>query len=221
MRTPRAVTIVTLIASAAVVGVALDLPPVGPVDMPPPLARADPCSQPRTLREAHEILTQIVDPAWLKRFESGPESGALTLNDTLGPVLRNLWGLWNGSPLRRHLRAMGLTHPDDMSELVFVTFWRYLNDQPLRTEREVARLHAAEDWRPDLRCRCLATGTCSSRTVLDPRSVRSRAFWVADCCCGGRVPQIVEGTLSNGFVLPPPAMRFAEVVCVTGYARPH
>ena len=33
--------------------------------------------------------------------------------------------------------------------------------------------------------------------------------------------KIVEGTLSNGFVLPPPAMRFAEVVCVTGYARPH
>lgn len=220
MRMQRSVTVITLIASAAAVGVAVDLPPVGPVDIPPAWTKADPCSQPRTLREAHEILGQMLDPAWLERIGSGPQSGAVALNDTLGPVLRNLWGLWNGSPLRNHLRALGLTHADDMSELVFVTFWRYVNDQPLRIGQEVARLRTAGGWKPHPRCHCLAAGSCSSAMIPDPRPDRSRVFWVADCCCG-LLPQIVEGTLKNGFVLPPPAMRFADVACVTGFARPH
>ena len=81
----------------------------------------------------------------------------MAFNTTIGPALRNLWGLWNGSPLRDHFRALGLRHPDDMSELIFVTFWRHLHDQPLGVEEEVARLQAANSacgaWKPDPRAR--------------------------------------------------------------------
>ena len=216
---PRATTLVALVASMAAVGVALDLPPIGPAISPRVHATLDLCSEPRTLAEAHDVLAQMLDPGLVAQLRSGTEREAVALSSTVGVALRNQWGLWNGSPLRDHLRVLGLQHADDMSELIFITFWRHLNSQPLRVEHEVTRLraaHAAGDWRIDPRCRCLPVGRCRSTVITDPRLGRDRAFELTDCCCL-RIPQIVEGkplaATEGRVIVLPPAFFFREVAC--------
>jgi hypothetical protein len=176
------------------------------------------CSQPGTLAEAHDILSQMLDSGFLTEIRSRPEPEAVALSRSLGPVLRNLWGLWNGSPLHEHLQALGLSHPDDMSELIFVTFWRHLKGEPLRVEEEVGRLRATSamgPWKPDPRCKCLLMGGCSSAVLTDPRHVGNRALWLTDCCCL-MIPQVVEGTLEGGVLVLPRAMTFRDVACGPG-----
>jgi hypothetical protein len=159
-------------------------------------------------------------PGSSAQIKAGAEQDVMALNGTIGMALRNLWGLWNRGELRDHFRALGVRHPDDMTELLFVTFWRHLNEQPLRVEEEVARLQAANSaglWKPDPQCRCLGPGGCKTLVVTDHRLGADRAFDVSGCCCL-EIPQIVEGRpywLSPpGLVMvEPPAWSYRETAC--------
>jgi hypothetical protein len=128
-------------------------------------------------------------------FRAAGESEVAAYNLTIGPWLRNSWGLWNGSSLRSHLRGLGLRHPDDMSAFVLVTYWRLLNGRPLRTEEEVKLLRVADEsspvrFRPA--CRCFHIGRCTLTRIADPAPGPARAAVVSGCCCG-EMPQISEG----------------------------
>ena len=143
-------------AGGAALSVVVDYPP-GPVHLPAVRRPLNACTEPRTLGEAHEVLGKLLAPGLLAEFRGAGESETATYNRTLGIWLRNSWGLWNGGPLRDHLRGLGLRHPDDMSALVLVTYWRLLNGRPMRTEDEVKRLVEADDsrtvrFRPACRC---------------------------------------------------------------------
>ena len=50
------------------------------------------------------------------------------------------WGLEEGSRISHYLKEHGVTFPDDMVEVIIVTWHRQLNNQPLRLEDEVARI---------------------------------------------------------------------------------
>jgi hypothetical protein len=52
----------------------------------------------------------------------------------LGMQLRNNWGLWEGSELTKYFNKYGIDHPDDMTDAIFKTFWRHLNNKPLDIE---------------------------------------------------------------------------------------
>jgi len=221
---PKAKTLVAIFGSVAAASVATDWPPLGPVVLPSVHAPLDRCAQPRNLREAHDVLAQILDPSLIDQIRAGSEQDSMAFNSTIGAALRNQWGLWNSSPLRDYFRALGVLHPDDMSELLFVTFWRHLHDQPLRVEEIVTRLQAANAagaWKPDPRCRCLAYGACTRVEVTDRRLATDRAFDVYGCCCW-EIPQIVEG---RPFPLPPPwrvmvvpaGMFFRQMACGAEY----
>jgi hypothetical protein len=184
-------------SGAAVVGAAF--PSLGPMHTPA-VRRLDRCSTPRDLRETHDVLGQLLAPGLREELKNTPAGEMGKHNLALGMWLRNSWGLWNGSPLRDHLRSLGLRHPDDMSELVLVTFRSHRHDQPLRVEEEAARLRAADEaaeWRPDPQCHCVQIGRCMPTYVVDPRMGPDRGFAVSDCCCG-RVPQIAEGKPVQG-----------------------
>ncbi len=195
-RRGRGSVAVVLLATLGAISVALDWPPVGPV--PTPEAHRGPtrCSSPRTLDEAHQVLAQLLSPELVQDLRARSDRGAAGVNSALGRELRNIWGLWNRSPLRDHLLGLGLRHPDEMSELILVTFVRYLSGRPLRVAEEVARLRTGA-LRPIPRCPpCIHSGSCTTARVLDERLGRDRGFLVMDCCCGFR-PHVVEGVLQT------------------------
>jgi hypothetical protein len=216
----KAKTLLALVAGIGAISVALDWPPGGPVVGPPIHVVLDRCAQPRTLGEAYDVLARMLDPGLIRQIKAGSEQDVMVLNNTIGMALRNLWGLWNGSRLSDHFRALGIRHPDDMTALLLITFWRHLNDQPLRVDEEVARLeatNAAGIWKPDPQCRCEASGRCTSTVVTDRRMGSDRGFQVSGCCCL-QTPQVMEG---RPFALPPPgramvvppAFSFREIAC--------
>ena len=110
--------------------------------------------------------------------------------------MREFWGLWNRGALRDHLVGRGLLHPDEMSELVLVTWWRHLHDRPLRVDEEVARLQNLRQgaWRPDPRCVCHSYGARGWHQYIRSHEGVVRGFLLYDCCCGPK-PQVAEGVV--------------------------
>ena len=134
--------------------------------------------------------------------------------------MREFWGLWNRGALRDHLVGLGLLHPDEMSELVLVTWWRHLHDRPLRVDEEVARLQGLRRgaWRPDPRCVCHSYGACGRQQYIRSHDGVVRGFAIYDCCCGLK-PQVTEGVVHTaGFDEPMvvpywPAFREGNALC--------
>jgi Domain of unknown function (DUF6794) len=193
-RSPLA-SILALVASVGALSVVLDLPPLSPVYLPEVKKPTSVCATPRSLQEAHDILGRLLDPGLRATLMSASEGELAGYNRTLGRWLRNSWGLWNGGPMRDHLRALGLRHADDMSEFLIVTFRRHLRNEPLRALEEAARLRKADEsdasrFRPQ--CRCFHIGGCTTSTLLDPAPGPERAVAITGCCCG-QLPQIGEG----------------------------
>jgi hypothetical protein len=54
-----------------------------------------------------------------------PDS-AIVLHFSVGMWLRNEAGLWQGGPIADSLRARGVIHPDDMSDLILRAYGYYL-----------------------------------------------------------------------------------------------
>ena len=150
-------TSLAVLAAIAGVSVAVDLPPVGPTFLPPTHSAPARCDVPRTLAEAHDALARLVAPELVRELASRTEEEIRADDLRIGLWMREFWGLWNRGALRDHLAGLGLLHPDEMSELVLVTWWRHIHDRPLRVDEEVARLQGRRrdgTWRPDPRCVC-------------------------------------------------------------------
>ena len=95
---------------------------------------------------------------------------------TLGAYLRNAWGLWFNSRLAQHLRALGISHPDDMSAYILATYYCHWHNlelpeikgnydycatgmKPVKcTERWRQSRYAARDMREFRRDECLKRG---------------------------------------------------------------
>lgn len=54
-----------------------------------------------------------------------------------GTGIRNNWGLWVGSRLSRYFNDQGVYHPEDMSGIIFDSYYRHLNGQPIRLDEQV------------------------------------------------------------------------------------
>lgn len=93
---------------------------------------SDAAAQPRNLDEAHAALRSLLDDKTLREIEAGTEEETGRFHHGLGTTLRNEWGLWRGGPLRDYFRALGFTHPDDMSGTILETFWCRLHGKPFR-----------------------------------------------------------------------------------------
>ena len=90
---------------------------------------------PNTLVECYSFLEKIEGvEEWLKMPE---DKAVLEAHMSLGRRIRNEWGLWSGSKLKTHLEEYGLTHPDDMSSVIFTCFHRYKNNRPINLNEQV------------------------------------------------------------------------------------
>lgn len=92
---------------------------------------------PTDLEDCFKELKKMLPEDLVTKMKSGPEKDMIKYHHGLGTWLRNNWGLWAGSRLREYFKKLGLAHPDDMSTVVLKSFWRHLNNKPLKVDEQV------------------------------------------------------------------------------------
>jgi hypothetical protein len=94
---------------------------------------------PVDLDDAFSELVRLSDPKGLAAFKEAPEDSIRRkLHFGLGRWMLINWGFEEGSRMSHYMKGRGVSHPDDMAEVIIVTWHRNLNKQPLKFEEEVA-----------------------------------------------------------------------------------
>jgi len=91
---------------------------------------------PKTLAESFEALDTMLKKSDVQVMEM-TEGELRSLHFSLGMHLRNTWGLWKDSDLAQWFNKIGITHPDDMSDIVLASYWRHKHEQPLELTGQV------------------------------------------------------------------------------------
>ncbi len=98
---------------------------------------------PRNLDECYQALKLKIRQPELILFMNTPEENLSRYHSGLGDWLRSQWGLRQNSELQQYFLQLGVTHPDDMSEIILTSFHRHLNRQDIRLSDQV-RSHRRE-----------------------------------------------------------------------------
>lgn len=87
---------------------------------------------PKDLVNAFEELNRLIEPSAKATFMSAAEDEVVhKLFFSLGRWISQKWGFYEGSRLSHYFKSLGVTHPEDMSQLVMVSYHRYLHKKPL------------------------------------------------------------------------------------------
>ena len=90
--------------------------------------------------QALDTLLSFDQRAELRR--ALPES-SMRYHFPLGMWIRNRFGLWRGGPLHDSLAALGVEHPDAMSDVVLQAYGLHLRDQPIDLRALARKVRAA------------------------------------------------------------------------------
>ena len=94
---------------------------------------------PTNLDECINLLTIETSQKDLNNFKETDETQATTvIHHNIGRSLRNKWGLWQKNVLTKYFNVLGITHADDMSDIIFTSLHRTLNDKPVEVAEQVA-----------------------------------------------------------------------------------
>lgn len=108
--------------------------------------------KPRTIDEA----VNYFEKKWKKKdkeaYKKLPEDVALDeMESAVGVFIRNEWIRFTKDTTLRHtFHEMGITHADDMSDIILTSVYRKLNNLPLDIELQVKR--CKEYWTPVREC---------------------------------------------------------------------
>ena len=95
--------------------------------------------KPKDLKESFEYLDKMFDDTTKYTYMTLPSdvvSGKL-YSFGLGMWIRNNWGLWGNSDLKKFFIENGVTHPDFSSRIILSEYYNYLNHEPFEIKREV------------------------------------------------------------------------------------
>jgi hypothetical protein len=92
---------------------------------------------PKNLNDCFVQLKKLLKPEDIEKMKSGTEDDMIQYHFGLGMGIRNSWGLWGGSRLAKWFNAQGIKHPDDMSGIILDSFWRHLNDKPIKLKEQI------------------------------------------------------------------------------------
>jgi hypothetical protein len=96
---------------------------------------------PADLADAHEELSRLSEPNALLQFKQSPEDSIRRkLHFGLGRWILVNWGFEDGSRLSHYLKGKGVSVPDDMVEVIILTWHRQLNNKPLELADEIAAI---------------------------------------------------------------------------------
>jgi hypothetical protein len=99
---------------------------------------------PKDLDDCFVELKKILSKETVEKMKSEPEKDMIQYHLGFGMWMRNNWGLWQGSRLSEWFNEKGIYHADDMSGIIFHSFWRHLNDKPLELDQQIK--HYEEYW---------------------------------------------------------------------------
>jgi len=121
---------------------------------------------PTTLEEAHLQLERQLSKEELAKIDAMQSEDEMSqYHFGLGMAVRNVWGLWEVSPLAQHMQKLGFTQPDDMSGVILATFWCKRHGKDFRL-KERADFYAAY-WKAE---------ADPPKTAKDPKD-RSQIDW--------------------------------------------
>ena len=93
---------------------------------------------PLTSTEALRMFLAALDDDEKKTLKEVDEDQTSLFHHSWGAYLRNNWSmLEKDTPLVNNFKAMGITHPDDMSNILMTSAWRTLNKKPLKVAEQV------------------------------------------------------------------------------------
>lgn len=97
-------------------------------------------SQPRDLTDCFVLLDSLLDPGKIAQIKSMTEEEFERKGQLgLGKWIRNSWWLWKDGDLSRTFQALGVTHPDDMRDIILRSHYRYLYHRPLEIQQQIDR----------------------------------------------------------------------------------
>lgn len=99
--------------------------------------QADETYIPKDLDDCFVQLKELLKPEDIEKMKGGAEDDMIEYHFGLGMWMRNNWGLWGGSRLAEWFNARGVQHPDDMSGIILDSFWRHLNEKPVKLDEQV------------------------------------------------------------------------------------
>ncbi|HNU21722.1 MAG TPA: hypothetical protein PLF45_04650 [Bacteroidales bacterium] len=95
--------------------------------------------KPKDLKESFEYLDKMFDDTTKYTYMTLPSDvvfGKL-YSFGLGMWIRNNWGLWGNSDLKKYFIENGINHPDIISGIILSEYYNYLNHIPYELKREV------------------------------------------------------------------------------------
>lgn len=92
---------------------------------------------PKDLDDCFVELKKILKPEDIDEIKNKEVDGMVIYHHRIGRYLRNTWGLWAGSCLSKWFKALGIRHPDDMSNIIITSFWRHLNSKPIEIDDQI------------------------------------------------------------------------------------
>ncbi len=92
---------------------------------------------PKDLEDCFTELKKLLKPEDVEKMKNGREEDMAGYHFGLGMWMRNNWGLWGDSRLTQWFNTQGIKHPDDMSGIILDSFWRHLNQKPIKLEEQV------------------------------------------------------------------------------------
>lgn len=96
---------------------------------------------PADLADAHAELSRLAEPKALAQFKQSPEDSIRRkLHFGLGRWIMVNWGLEEGSRISHYMKGVGVSVPDDMVEVIILTWHRHLNSRPLEMADEIAAI---------------------------------------------------------------------------------
>ena len=97
---------------------------------------------PISFEEAFEELKRLSDSEALAKFKNAEEEVvAKKLHFGLGRWMAVNWNFEEGSRISHRMKEHGVTFPDDMVQLMIVSFHRYLNGAPLFIEHQAQEFY--------------------------------------------------------------------------------
>ena len=94
-------------------------------------------------RELNNIMTDNNKEAFRK-------SNSIDYHMGLGTNLRNRWGLWSSSRLRKYFFDIGVTHPDNMSGIILESYNRILNGKTVDLEQQLKKYNLTPGPKPEI-----------------------------------------------------------------------